>query len=151
MGYCNRLQRNHLLVQAAQGCRSGKNRWMIFRKILHLGAFSLSRRSSQIGSDLYRIENQDCPARWAGNKLKLLEAVIPSRQSECLRGGRPDLAGELLAELEGADVGFRANTGRSVDPHWMSAHSHNRTFRSGLRYMDATAVSALPSIGVRSN
>ncbi len=32
-----------------------------------------------------------------------------------------------------------------------STHSQNRTFRSALRYMGAPAVSALPSIGVRSN
>ncbi len=32
-----------------------------------------------------------------------------------------------LGQRRGADVGFRANTGRSVDPRWMSAHSHNRT------------------------
>ena len=56
-----------------------------------------------------------------------------------------------LGQRRGADVGFRANTGRSVDPRWMSAHSQYRTFRSGLRYMVATVVSALPAIGVRSN
>ncbi len=33
----------------------------------------------------------------------------------------------------------------------MSAYGYERSFRSGLRYMEATAVSALPSIGVRSN
>ena len=31
--------------------------------------------------------------------------------------------------MEGrADVGFRANTGRSVDPRWMSAYSHKRKY-----------------------
>ncbi len=33
-----------------------------------------------------------------------------------------------LGQRRGADVGFRANTGRSVDPRWMSAHSQKRTF-----------------------
>ena len=32
----------------------------------------------------------------------------------------------------------------------MQGDNHERTFRSGLRYMGAPAVSALPSIGVRS-
>ena len=32
-----------------------------------------------------------------------------------------------LGQRRGADVRFRANTGRSVDLRWMSAHSHKRT------------------------
>ncbi len=40
-----------------------------------------------------------------------------------------------LGQRRDADVGFRANTGRSVGPRWMSAHSHKRTFadRRGVR------------------
>ncbi len=40
----------------------------------------------------------------------------------------------LAMRGRGADVRFRANTGRSVDPRWMSANGHKRTFvsKSGL-------------------
>ncbi len=38
---------------------------------------------------------------------------------------RPEFSGieaqRELGQRRGADVGFRANTGRSVDPRWMSA------------------------------
>ncbi len=35
-----------------------------------------------------------------------------------------------LGQRRGADVGFRANTGRSADSRWMSAHSHKRKLAS---------------------
>ncbi len=38
-------------------------------------------------------------------------------------------AQQELGQRRGADVRFRANTGRSVDPRWMSAHNHKRTLR----------------------
>ncbi len=58
---------------------------------------------------------------------------------------------EMRVDSKHRNVGFLALSGRSKVGHPRSAHSHKRTFRSGLRYMEATAVSALPSIGVRSN
>ena len=33
----------------------------------------------------------------------------------------------LAMRGRGTDVRFRANSGRSVDPRWMSANSHERT------------------------
>ena len=46
---------------------------------------------------------------------------------------RPGISGieaqRELGQRRGADVRFRANTGRSSDPRWMSAHSHKRTVR----------------------
>ena len=35
-----------------------------------------------------------------------------------------------LGQRRRADVGFRANNGRSVDPRWMSAYSHKRTLNT---------------------
>ncbi len=61
---------------------------------------------------------------------------------------------ELDSGLKARDVGL----GSEPDVQQTSAGcpliaktGQNRTFRSGLRYMEAPAVSALPSIGARSN
>ncbi len=43
------------------------------------------------------------------------------------------------------NVCFRGSSGRKSQTSRRSAYSHKRTFRSGLHYMEVTAVSALPS------
>ncbi len=58
------------------------------------------------------------------------------------RSGRVPQKRELGRRRD-ADVGFYANTGRSVDPRWTSAHSHKRTKGPVL------AVRNLPKSAVR--